>query len=106
VRISLRSSTAGEETWFADVGVEFLRCAAERPFPKGAVGLIYQSESEIPDMIQDLMEHYPHYRSTAIEFSKHWREYHNADRLIREIESKAPTIRNEGVVQRFAQMVQ
>ncbi len=104
VKVTLRSSTAGEETWFADVQIDFLRFPAERSFPKGAVGLIYHSENEIPDLVQDLIDNYPHYRSTAIEFSKHWRAYHNADCLIREIESTLVIIQQD-VVQGVAHPV-
>jgi hypothetical protein len=105
VLVALRSPADREEAWFADVRMEFLRCPANHSFPKGTVGLIYESESEIPDLINDLVEHYPHYRSTAIEFSKRWREYHNADRLIQEIESNLAMARHENMIQPLAYSV-
>jgi glycosyltransferase involved in cell wall biosynthesis len=104
VLIAIRSANAGQETWVADIQIQFLRCPADRRFPMGAVGLIYQSESEIPELIQDLIEHYPHYRSTAIEFSKCWRDYHNADHLIKEIEANVTAVPHRQV-QRLAQSV-
>lgn len=50
--------------------------------PTGAVSLIYHDLEEVPDLLRDLIEHYPHYAATAAGFAREWREYHNADRLV------------------------
>ena len=83
--ISLATSDGTGAFWLNALEIEFLRAPAGQRLPAGAVGLIYHSAAEIPDLVRDLIDHYPHYERTAGEFSKTWREYHNADRLVREI---------------------
>jgi hypothetical protein len=87
--LSLRTAHPSQTAWLTSLDVEFLRAPEGRRFPKGAVGLIYHSPSEIPALVADLIDHYPHYRRTAAEFSNSWREYHNPDRLLRELKTVA-----------------
>ena len=54
--------------------------------PFGAVGLAYQEVAEIPALIREIVDHYNHYRKTATEFAAEWRQFHNADRLVKEIQ--------------------
>jgi hypothetical protein len=107
IAISLRSAHPKQITWMNALDIEFLRAPVGRRFPRGTVGLIYDSPSQIPALVADLIDHYPHYERTAAEFSKSWREYHNPDRLLRDMErvagitriqSKSPLSRTERVV--------
>jgi len=89
LRVSLSATHESERAWLSALDVEFLQAPADQQFPIGAVGMIYHSVAEIPQLIRDLIDHYPHYHRTAIEFSARWRSYHNADRLLRELERVA-----------------
>jgi hypothetical protein len=87
IALSLRAGHPSQTAWLTAVEIEFLRAPEGQRLPKGAVGLIYHSTSEIPALVADLIDHYPHYQRTAAEFSTKWREYHNPDRLVRELEA-------------------
>jgi hypothetical protein len=87
--MGLSSAYPNEKASLRSVGIEFLRAPDGRSIPRGAVGLIYRSVAEIPSLVRDLIDNYGHYRRTAIEFSRRWREYHNSDRLVRELEGNA-----------------
>jgi len=54
--------------------------------PLGVAGLIYHEIEEIPWLIREIVDHYPHYRQTATEFAAKWRLFHNADRLVQELQ--------------------
>jgi hypothetical protein len=69
-----------------NIQVDFLRpLQGEAAPPRGAVGAIYQNESDISELARDLVRHYPHYQRTAAEFAAGWRDYHNAGRLVSEM---------------------
>ncbi len=95
ISIDVRSARASEGGLPGELTVEFLAAPEGRPFPIGAVGLIYSSTDEIPVLVKDLIDHYAHYSRTAVEFSKPWREYHNSHRLLREMEAVAGVPRND-----------
>ena len=45
--------------------------------PLGAVGLIAASSRHVPELLDDMVTHYPHYRRTAVHFSATWRRQHS-----------------------------
>jgi hypothetical protein len=49
------------------------------------VGLIYQSPREISRLAMEFIRHYEHYRVTARQFARGYREYHNSRRLVQEL---------------------
>ena len=44
--------------------------------PAGAVGLIAANKNQFPQLLSEMLDHYAHYRSTAMEFSRTWAERH------------------------------
>ena len=68
--------------------LDFLRQCPEHPAPTGAVGQIYHEETEIPDLLREMIDHYEHYHRTALEFAEPWGRYHNADRLVGELSGR------------------
>ena len=50
--------------------------------PRGAVGIIAADEDDLPNCIDELVQHYDHYRRTAEIFSKSWSRKHQPDRTI------------------------
>ena len=87
--VGLATVDESEKAWLTALNVDFLQAPAGQPIPIGAVGMIYHSVAEIPQLIKDLIDHYPHFRRTATEFSAQWRSYHNADRLVRDLQLTA-----------------
>jgi len=67
------------------VEVDFLAPREAAAPPTGAVGLIYHDLGEVPGLLGEMIDHYPHYRATAAEFARECYAYHNADRLIEEL---------------------
>ena len=58
--------------------------------PRSAVGVIYQNTSELPVLMRELIEHHDHYRATARDFAVEWQAYHNAGRLIEDLQGVKP----------------
>ena len=68
-----------------DLQADRLNQRSGQSVPLGGVGLAYHEIQEIPDLIRNIVDHYPHYRETAVQFAGEWRDYHNPDRLVEEI---------------------
>jgi hypothetical protein len=68
-----------------NIRIDFLQHPQGESVPGGAAGLVYQQVEDIPTLIREVADHYPHYRRTAAEFARHWRSFHNADRLVADI---------------------
>jgi len=56
--------------------------------PAGRVGLVAATPECIPLLIRDMVDNYPHYRTTALEFARSWVWKHDALRTIEILESK------------------
>jgi hypothetical protein len=87
--VGLSTIDESEKAWLSALDIEFLQAPAGQPLPIGAVGMIYHSPVEIPQLLRDLIDQYPHFRRTAAEFSVRWRSYHNADKLVRDLQIAA-----------------
>ena len=76
-----------------DFVMECYRCAnAERnTCPTGAVGVIYHTPDELGAALREVLTHYAHYRGTARQFMHGYYARHNADRLVRMLNS-APAV--------------
>jgi hypothetical protein len=70
-----------------DVQLDFLSTANApgQTCPLGAVGLIAADPCQVPALLRNLVDHYPHYRRTAAEFAERWIEWHNPDRVVAEL---------------------
>jgi hypothetical protein len=91
IALSLASPAAGQQVSVGGVRVDYFACGEDiggRP-PLGTIGLCYHDPREIETLLRDLIEHYEHYRATARAFAPSWMEYHNADRLVRELRAVA-----------------
>ncbi len=58
---------------------------AARATPRGAVGLVAADPSQAAELIGDMIDNYPHYRQTAVQFARSWTAWHNADRVVAEL---------------------
>jgi hypothetical protein len=101
VVVAFSSSDPAQTAWLSALHVEFFRAPEDRSLPKGAAGLIYHSVAEIPALVADLLDNHEHYQRTAAAFSRRWREYHNPDRLLRDLERVAGLDRARGETPRL-----
>jgi len=53
--------------------------------PLGVIGLAYSSLEQIPKLLGDMIDNYPHYQRTAQEFAIKYRQKHNANRLVKSL---------------------
>lgn len=58
--------------------------------PAFGVGAVYAERRDLLPSLAEVVNHYPHYRSTAAAFSRAWSRYHCAQRLLEEIEVGLP----------------
>ena len=72
-----------------DARIDLLQQPPGRSVPCAEAGLAYQEAEEIPGLIREIADHYPHYHRTAAEFAVQWRNFHNADRLVADITRNA-----------------
>lgn len=79
VCLGLTNSLSTGPIALKDVRIEFLSTAEK--LPKGAIGAVYADPSELSCHLRELLDHYQHYRATAMEFSRAWSDYHCAGRL-------------------------
>ncbi len=89
LRAGLRSNGADKKIAMEAFQIDFLGPRPGQSVPLGAVGLAYQETQEIPDLIREIVDHYPHYRKTANQFAGEWCKYHNADRLVEELRCRS-----------------
>ena len=87
--VALGSAHKNAHIQIENTRVDLLRQPAGQSIPRGAAGLAYQDAEEIPELIREMADHYPHYRRSAAEFAKQWRGFHNADRLVADIARNA-----------------
>lgn len=55
---------------------------ANQQIPRGAVGIIAADQDELSNCIDELVQHYPHYRNTAELFAETWSQQHQPRRTI------------------------
>jgi hypothetical protein len=55
------------------------------PEPLASVGLTCSDPEDLPDLVREVVAHYPHYRRTAGAFAADFFRFHNADRYLREL---------------------
>lgn len=80
----------GELPDVKDIEVSFLAAVAvdprpRHPYPTGAVGLTASSGEQVPRLLGEMIEHYEHYRKTALAFSSEWMTEHSPRNVLRTI---------------------
>lgn len=86
IRLGISSTHLLSTVFIAEVQVDFLAPHdLQQDYPLGAVGLAYHEEEEISALLREMIDYYPHYRSTAHQFAQRWYQQHNADRLVAEL---------------------
>jgi len=86
--VGFKNAFGNSVTSLSNVQIDLLRARGGKDsklFPLGAVGLAYDRPEEISQLLREIITYYPHYRGTAIEFSKHYGNLHNANSLISRI---------------------
>jgi hypothetical protein len=83
-QITLRIRNAQENRRIAvsDVQIQLLRTSLPHGCPAGSVGLIAAQPSQAALLLRDMVQHYAHYRDSAIAFSRTWRQAHDPSQTI------------------------
>lgn len=83
VLVSLRHAFADVELTVTNFEVGFLLLnEGESPLPVSAVGVGYTSVSNLSAAVREVLAHYEHYRSTAMDNAPNAYDFHNAGRLV------------------------
>ena len=53
-----------------------------RTYPAGRVGLVFADVDQLPGLVENMREHYPHYLDSARLFAEKWRHRHDAQRIV------------------------
>jgi hypothetical protein len=85
-RIKLSLSNAYDDAWMSvsHVKIRLLGAPANgaSTYPAGRVGLVFADVEQLPPLVRDMREHYPHYLESARTFAATWRHQHDARQVI------------------------
>ncbi|QDU96944.1 glycosyltransferase family protein [Lignipirellula cremea] len=57
--------------------------------PLGSVGLAFDAQEDIPRLLNDMLDHYDHYRASSLAFSETWRNDHHPGQILDRFQSPA-----------------
>ncbi len=58
-----------------------------RQLPIGRVGVVAAGQDDLPDCVDEIVNHFDHYRATALEFSRRWYDQHDPKRTVNHLVS-------------------
>jgi hypothetical protein len=93
VTVIWRNAYGAQAMEFRECELCFLR--SDRPLPLGAVGLAAADRDQMADLLDDVIRHHAHYRTTALQFAPQWTEWHNPARVVSELVARASTTRRD-----------
>ncbi len=82
VTLRMRNAQENRRMLVSDVQIQFLRASLPHGCPAGSVGLIAAQPSQAALLLRDMVQHYAHYRESAIAFSRTWRQAHDPSKTI------------------------
>lgn len=85
VRFSLRAAYRSGDEPLRELRVRFL----ENQHPLGAVGLVYSGVQQLPELLRDLVQHYPHYAESARRLAEPWARKHSVKRMFDRLHERA-----------------
>lgn len=86
-RLLIWNALADRTIEFSSWSVDFL-CwdgHAGHRFPRSVAGLACADPEDLPELLRELVEHYPHYHRTATRLADGLLRWHNPDRLVSEL---------------------
>ncbi len=90
VRLSWQNAYDDGLLTVADADVHFLSSAGiPGGVAAGSVGLIAAHVGQLPELVREMFDHYPHYRAAAREFARGWVEKHDPRRTLNHILARA-----------------
>jgi hypothetical protein len=90
-RFRLCSAYSDETPVVAAVYMTALRGPSDgEHHPRGRVGLIAADDEQVPELVREILDHYPHYRTSAHEYSGVWLQEHHADRTLELLAAAMP----------------
>ncbi len=92
-RVRLSLSNAYDDAWVsvrhAEICLLGAPASGAASYPAGQVGLAYADVHQLPLLVRNLREHYPHYRASARLFAATWRHRHDAQRIVEQLAAGA-----------------
>jgi hypothetical protein len=82
ITLRVRNPQENHRIVVTDFLTRFLRASHPHGCPAGSVGLIAAHPAQIPVMLRDMVQHYDHYRESAIAFSHTWNQAHHPSQTI------------------------
>ncbi|MHB0959897.1 MAG: hypothetical protein ACYC0X_29770 [Pirellulaceae bacterium] len=85
-RVKLRLSNAYDESPLSvsrlDIGFLGVPAEGKRTYATGCVGLVFSDIGQLPRLVREMREHYPHYLASAQTFAANWRHEHDTQRIV------------------------
>jgi hypothetical protein len=85
--LSLHNAYGNHNIAIIDVKFHYLKDHTNtgQGIPKGSVGIIVDDTTHAIEALKEMVDHYPHYRKTAKQYSVSWNKTHSADALISDL---------------------
>jgi len=88
-RIKLSLSNAYDDAWVSVSHPEVCLLGAPTngasTYPAGRIGLVFADVEQLPPLVGNIREHYPHYLENARTFAATWRDTHDAQRIVEQL---------------------
>ncbi|HVX12973.1 MAG TPA: glycosyltransferase [Pirellulales bacterium] len=80
LRVGISNSLSVAPIQLKDVRLDFL--SADRALPASVIGTVYTEPHQLFAQLREILNHYAHYRASAVDFSRNWSRYHCAQALV------------------------
>ena len=96
IRITWSNAYGVDPIHIRNASVRFLSNCETGPqsVPAGQVGLIAANEKQVPELLDDMIRHYGHYKETAEARSQDWYERHDPCRTVSQLIEKESTLQS------------
>jgi len=90
VWLGLHNPDGENLVYLRDVRVQFMAATSiARSLPISAVGVAYATADDLTRAVREVLDHREHYAHTAAAFAERMHDYHNAERLVSDLEREA-----------------
>ncbi len=95
VRLSMSNAFGSFPITLRDLRVAFLSVPGDCPL--SVVGVAYSDPGKLTDSLREILNHYPHYRDSALSFAETIAGRHNPDLLVRQLTTRSKEAHEERV---------
>jgi len=103
LRLTLENAFQHQTLALRDVQLSLLD-SSSRPggCPTGSVGLIAADPGEVSALLREMLEHYPHYQSSALQFAAAWNRKHAPSQTVIHLRQRAAADESQSASRRAA----